>query len=501
MHVEASRQPPGRCPLADRRDIWIVLGPGVLALVLRLYDLIGESLWFDEAYSVWTSAMDIASLRLLWDWQVEFPLYYLLLHYWMRLFGQGEFAVRAFGALAGTLTIVPIYLWGKALFGRRAGFLGALLLAVNPYHVWYSQEVRMFPWAVLFVVASLLAFWRLMHGGGWGWWVGHTVLTGLTFHLHYYVGWIVLVENCFYLGWLWHRKGNILARQAWPQLRSWLLDQLGVCILTLPAFAVFWTKLVTFDQWGWLAQRYGPPRLSDVVGLFFAYTVGLAFPGPSVLRWLVLALVAILVGWNILRLVRAGDKMSERREALLLTLLALGLPLMLVFALGQFASIWVPRHLILFMPAFLLLVALGMDALGTRGRVGATVLLLATSFYALSGMYGVQQKEDWRGVAAYLSVHAAPDDLIVLMDEECRVPLGYYAQRTADVEVSRFADDAMLNEAVAEILGAPRGERLWLVVSHADSHGLERRLNTLSELGPVRTPDFVGIKLVGYEWS
>ena len=88
-----------------RRDLWVVGGLTVLALALRFYRLTAESLWYDEAYSVWSSAMDIASPRILWEWQIEFPLYYWLLHVWMRLFGQGESAVRAFGALASAASI------------------------------------------------------------------------------------------------------------------------------------------------------------------------------------------------------------------------------------------------------------------------------------------------------------------------------------------------------------------------------------------------------------
>ena len=483
------------------RDVAVVLGLVALALALRLFDLTGESLWFDEAYSVWTSSMDIASLRVLWDWQIEFPLYYLLLHYWIGAWGQGELSVRVFGALAGAITVVPLYVWGRALFGRRVGSLGALLLAASPYHVWYSQEVRMYAWALLFTITSLYAFWRLAQGGGRGWWVGHAVLTGLTFHLHYYVAWIVLAENLFFVLRSRHRPGGLFGRATWHELRWWCLDQLGVLALALPAFAVFLTKLVTFDQWGWLADRYGPPGLTEITSLLTAYTVGLEFPGTTTLRWIVLTIFVALATWGVLRV---GQLQGAGRpsEALCLTLLTLGLPLTLLFLLGQFTSVWVLRHLLLFMPSFLLLVALGVDALGPNLANGGVALLLGASLFALTGMYGTQQKEDWRGATAHLSANAAQDDLIVLMDQDCRVPFDYYyGDKGSRIEVSRFADDAMLDETIDEIVRRQRGGHLWVVISHADSHLLERRLNALPELRPIESPGFVGVRVAAYAWS
>jgi uncharacterized membrane protein len=483
----------------------LLLGLLSVAALVRFINLTGESLWYDEAYSVWSSAMEIASLKTLWDWQIEFPLFYLLLHYWMRLFGQGEFAVRAMGAVVGTLTIWPMYALGKALWGRREGALAALLLAVNPYHTWYSQEVRMYAWAVLVTVASLYAFWRVAHGAGWGWWLAHALLTGLVFHLHYYIGWAVLAENVFMVVAAWrrcprHGRGAALWRQLWP----WVLNQALVLLLALPALAVFRTKLVGMNQWDWLAQRYGAPGLAEVLDLFVAYTVGTTFAGVSALRWVAVGVGLALAAWGAAcGLLRSRGEMV-RREAVLFAVLLLGLPVGLVFALGQVTTVWVPRYLLLFLPAYLLLVATGMATLSAPLRGVSLAILLALSLYALSGLYTTQHKEDWRGVTAYLSAQVRSEDLLVLMDDECRVPFDYYSRYdygARRIEISRFADDAALENVVERVGSQRNGGRLWLVVSHADSAALEAKLATLPGLHSAANPGFVGIRVVAYEWQ
>lgn len=496
----------------SRRELWIVGGLTVLAMVLRFYRLTAESLWYDEAYSVWSSAMDIASPRTLWAWQIEFPLYYWLLHFWMRLFGQGEFAVRAFGALASAASIAPMYYLAKRLFGLPTGEIAAFLLAVNPYHVWYAQDVRMYPWALLFVIASLLAFWRMMQGAGWGWRLAYVLATGLTFHLHYYIGWLVLAENAYVLAAL--LAGTPAA--CWPRLRLWLITQLGVAVFAAPAAAVFLTKAVTLNQWDWLAQRYGAPGVRDVIALFESYTVGTLFPAPSLARWAALALYGGLAAWGVWRAWGQARRREAPRGALGFTLLALIVPLGGCFALGQRYSVWVTRYLILFLPLYLILAAQGVASLAPGAppswrraaskmlafRGAALALLAIVSGYALWAMYTMPQKEDWRGVAAYLAAQVAPDDLIVLLDEECRVPFDYYfGGGGRRVGVSRFADEAALDRAVAEIRQQQRGGRLWLVVSHADSAALEQRLAALPNLAPARAPAFVGVKLLIYRWQ
>ncbi|MCD6519785.1 MAG: glycosyltransferase family 39 protein [Anaerolineae bacterium] len=477
-----------------REWAWL-MGVLLLAGGMRFCGLTRQSLWYDEAYSVWTSQMDIASLRTLWRWQIEFPLYYLLLHYWMKLFGTGEFAVRAFGALAGTLTVLPFYFWGKALFDSRVGLLGAFLLAMNPYHLWYSQEVRMYAWALLFAVASLWAFWRLVRGAGWGWWVGYVLLTGLTFHLHYYIAWLVLVENLYYLWML--VKGA--ANSFWRGLKPWIWAQLGVLLLALPAFAVFMTKVRVFNQWGWLAERYGSPGLGELVQLFFFFTTGQVFPGPGVLRWLTAGIFGALVVWGA---VAVWQKRPAWLKGEVFALLLLVLPLGALFIVGQFFTVWVPRYLLLLLPAFLLLVAVGVGLLPGRWRLGAVILLLGGYSLGLLGMYTQPQKEDWRGVAAYLETHRAPGELLLLMDAECCVPLEYYYKdRGPRVEVSRFADASALDDAVQEALQKRQGEKLWVVASHTNEQGLVQRLDALPHLRRVQKIDFVGVRLYIYEWA
>ncbi|MDZ8052174.1 MAG: glycosyltransferase [Aulosira sp. ZfuVER01] len=90
------------------------------------------------------------------------PLYFVLVHLWMKLFpNQGElvslFAARSFPALLGAISIPLTYTLGRLAFrSRLVGQLAAAMMAVSPYGIFLAQEARHYTLATIWVIASLL---------------------------------------------------------------------------------------------------------------------------------------------------------------------------------------------------------------------------------------------------------------------------------------------------------------------------------------------------------
>ncbi|MEA2483174.1 MAG: mannosyltransferase, partial [Thermoleophilaceae bacterium] len=86
------------------------------------------------------------------------PLYYMLLHFWIGLFGTKESATHALSLVFSTLT-VPLGLWGSwKLFGRWVGIVTAILCAANPFLTAYAQETRMYSLVGLLSLACTIFF-------------------------------------------------------------------------------------------------------------------------------------------------------------------------------------------------------------------------------------------------------------------------------------------------------------------------------------------------------
>ena len=131
------------------------LGFGLLALiaavaaVLRFHSLAAKSFWFDEGVSVAIARLDWYNFaRILWRREANMSLYYFLLHYWVH-FGGSEFFIRSLSVFFAIASVPVIFLLGGRLLDSRIGLIAAALLAVNAYHVQYSQEARSYSLMVL----------------------------------------------------------------------------------------------------------------------------------------------------------------------------------------------------------------------------------------------------------------------------------------------------------------------------------------------------------------
>ena len=149
----------GERPLARWGPLAGVL---VLGAALRLSTLGLQSFWYDEAFT----PMHVlhhglaATLRSVAHTENSPPLWYLLAWLDVRLFGDGEVALRLPSALAGIATVAVAWAIGRELAGRRCALACAALVAVNPLFVWYSQEARVYALFALTCAVAMLCCLR-----------------------------------------------------------------------------------------------------------------------------------------------------------------------------------------------------------------------------------------------------------------------------------------------------------------------------------------------------
>lgn len=146
----------GEEPLA-RAVLWTTLGIIVTGSAwLRFRNLAADSVWLDEAWSWMQSKGSLLDLFRLSAQDNHPPLHNLVLFETMNLLGgDGEWVLRLPSALFGTANILVIYWLGSMTGGPLAGLVAAGILGLSGYHVWYSQEARMYP--LLALAATMFA--------------------------------------------------------------------------------------------------------------------------------------------------------------------------------------------------------------------------------------------------------------------------------------------------------------------------------------------------------
>jgi hypothetical protein len=503
----------------------------LIAYALRLHDLAGDSLWGDEIFTATQSPLPVGELLHWTAGDIHPPGYYLLVGRLADGLGWAHLSPSALtdwlwrfpSVLAGVLAVAVTYRLGTDLLGWRVGLASALLLAVSPVAIQYSQEARMHELFLLGVTLSTWALGRaLARPGQWRWWLIYALATAFSLYT-VYLAFIVLASQAVWVVVSRPRPATPLAPDAGRGSRSgsragqplavsrhftvlgypltahsyrllcWLLSIALAFVLYLP----WWPTLL-----GIVSQRLAASGAEAGVGsplVFLVKALHSLGPGSGWVTWVFLGL------WGIGLLSTARRKPSLALFGALWLLLPLALP----FVFRDPRALHVRYAFLL--PVYLLFVARGGMALGARGwglRVGrwravrtqgvresgnqesgnqetrfpdsltpdplipdslipdsliprlALLALVLVSLSYLPGYYR-QTKPDWRGVGSYLAARITPGDVIVTgpLFDVGRY-LDYYYNGPADL-----MPPALLVASLPERVVSMRtsGGRVWAV--------------------------------------
>jgi mannosyltransferase len=438
------------------------------AVALRLYGLGSESLWFDEAWSFKISQMD--------PWQILFstpednnpPLYYLILHYWVLLTGDSEFAIRLPSAIASALAVPLIYGVGRMLFGRPAGLMAALILSLSAYQIRYAQEARAYSLMTFLSLASFYFLLKLLwEGRSLAATIGYIAATTLLIYTHVYGMFLVGAQLLFLLA-------------TGQDLRRWVVPAGLVALLYAPGAARIAVNLLS-SQGAWKSggMNWVPePTLAHFVDFFVLYS-GFA---------LLAGAFGLLAVWGLVDLVR-----SKQGSTAWLLVAWLLVPIVVPFIVSHlYQPMLLDRYTIAASPAFYLLVARGVEGLGSiryprvlpHVRILLAVVVAAVSIAAIHDYYAAATKEPWRQVAGYVEEHAKPGDLILFYRGSGSLMFGYYFEREdvsqEVVSVESSSPPVTWKEMREELAPAVEGHRrVWLVKHWAGTPHINKLLRKI----------------------
>lgn len=179
-----------------------------------------QSLWRDEAFSILVAERPLSFIATRLGF--EPPVYYALLHVWIRLFGQSEIAARSLSLLGLVLATVIIIRWAAKEFKNHwLAFFTPVFFFLNPMLLYYAFEVRTYGWYIFFTTLSLYAYTNRK----WTWFI---ISSLLGFYTHtYFLFYLVPVG----LHWLIYERKHIkLSRQIFirhPDARAFGIIALG----------------------------------------------------------------------------------------------------------------------------------------------------------------------------------------------------------------------------------------------------------------------------------
>jgi hypothetical protein len=375
-----------------------------LAFALRVPSL-GRAYWIDEGISIGISSQPVSQLHRLLSEDGSPPLFYVLLHFWISLFGTSEVATHLLPLLISLLA-VPIGFWcGRELFDRRAGLAAAALFATNPFLGWYATETRMYPLVVVLTAVGVTLAWRAVRDHDRRDGVMAVLAGAALLYTHNWGMYVVVVTTVVLAGYALSRSDRRLAAEV-------VAGGTAAAVLWLPWLATFLSQ----------AQNTAAPwAVRPAIGDFFADPAS-ALGGT--VGFVVVPLLAVGVLWaRRERPVAFGHAAGVIGAIGLLTTLA-------GFLGAQLEPSWTVRYLAVIVGP-LLLASAGALAYGRRG---VTIVVAVSAILAswtlidvlLPNPNGRYAKSNVAAVAHAVSARLRPGDVVVDTQTEQVAVLYHY---------------------------------------------------------------------------
>lgn len=364
----------------------------VAATVLRLWKLGSQSLWFDEYLTTQDVSHSLGGMLFSTLGPVEGtpPLYFILTWGWVRVLGDGDTAIRLLSAIVGIATVPMVYAVARELRqSRRVARVAALLVAVNPMLVWFSQEARAY--ALLVFLASVALFFCVRaqnddRTSDFVWW---GLASAAAVSTHYFAIYLMVPEAVWLL---------LARRRRWGKVA---LGFVPLAVVAVPLATLAWSQR---GKRNWIADYPLTQRLAETGR---QYVLG----PPEPYEWLWVPAIVLMVGAVVMVIVR-----GEPRERITAAIMgALGLA-GLVLSLLAMRDYVLGRYLIASVIPLMLAVAIGFGArrAGWLGVAAAVVLCGVWAGLVIDvGNRPELQKPNWRAAADVLAT-GGHDRLIVI---------------------------------------------------------------------------------------
>lgn len=428
MSATATPAPTPGVPAAARASAgrWLAVAVGaltVLGFAIRVANF-DQTLFADELSTYWIvegrGLGEVLSL-VRSDAEITPPLYFVL--GWLSIQPDwGPEWVRLPSLLAGTATIPLVYLLGARTLGRRAGLIGAAVITLSPFMIYYSTEARAYAVMIALLVGSTLALLAAIETSRKRWWAAYAACSCLAMLSHYTAAFPLAAQALWALwahrdAWRPLLASNALAAIAFaPWIPGFVADNESPTTEILSALSPLdpTSIRVAFENWavGFPTLKIGamPGRVAVALiagGLLVAVVAGLAraLPfarqiGPSAALRAIPPAVALIVA------------------------LTLAAPLgeLVLSAIGP--NVFGARNLNAAWPGLALAIGGVLAAAGPTIGLGCTVAVLAGySVGAAKTVGGDTARMDFQRAADLIEARWGPDDVVVDATRLTPVPL------------------------------------------------------------------------------
>lgn len=347
-----------------------------------------QSLWRDEAFSYVLSKHSIFEIVRLTSQDFNPPLYYLLLHFWMDIFGNSEVAMRSLSFIFYILTVFTIYKFAGRVFNNKVALISILIALFNPMLLYFSFEARMYSLLAFVSVGSMYCYFTK----NWKWWFMISLL-GIYTHLFFWFN--IAVQMIVSL------KNN--------DCRKNLTKYLVLFLMFIPWAPFVLTQMIKGSQGFWVNRIDMQLIVSSIGNIFTSYegTPGGLWRITGVISFVLVAITIYLLK-------------SEKDKIISLLTVWLYFPLSAIILISLWKPLFVNRYLIFLVIPMIFFISKTVEKCRSFWWFVFGILLIfeISTFFWLGPYY---RKADIRDAVRRISMQMVNGDVIV-----SKTPLTYF---------------------------------------------------------------------------
>lgn len=431
--------------LTKTRIIFLIII--ITGTLLRLLHLSKESLWLDEATSALRATGPISEIfnqAMIYD--EHSVLYYVLLNFWVKIFGPSEFSLRLPSVIFSVISIFMMYKVTKLLFDNKVALISALITSLSIFQIQYSQEARAYSLLVLFTLLSIYFFLRLEKETKVWDSTLYTFSSAILLYTHYFGIFILLAQNLYVLTMLIFSKSKIR-----HDLIVWTISQATVAIIFIPWLQIFTKHLVYYN------------KIHPLVNNADLYTVFTLFAGSTVLFFYFSTLSFLSFFRIFFRNYYVFFEFRKNKQSLYIIVLWILSGVFLPFIIASFVKGGAsPRYLIAGSLGFYILAAKGITSLSSDSFLKLNVVVIIVfSLLGLSNYYKKDKKTQWRNVAEFINNRLIKHDRFFTPFKHHYKPLEYYMGQNQYKKYSLQGPNASMQDVTSSLTSLNDSQRIW----------------------------------------
>ncbi len=393
-----------------------------ISIGVNLITVTDQSIRLDESQSLWAATKSVTGILKYISQDVQVPLYELLLHFWIQIFGTNIVIARGLSFIFFIFTLPVLYKVYRQVAGRSVSLLGVTIFSLSPFILWYSNEARMYTMFALATSLDHLFFLKLYKSKGKNGKLGYFLSTLFGMFSHYFFIFFLFTQFVYVIFSIFLNRNTESFKAKIAIRKKFLISYITILFLD-GVFFLPWAVYFIFRGLAGNTQPLIPPPTSyDIFATFINFLFGFQSTQVQTLMvslWPLIVLVLFFI------FTRRNSTHVLYKGYFILTAF---FPILMIFLLSFFKPIFLSRYLIFVTPSLFFIVAWILLSYSKK----TSYILITIFLMLLLGLLFFQNlspftpvKENYVGVSEFLDQKATASDLIAVSAPFTIYPVAY----------------------------------------------------------------------------